>query len=176
MGNVLLVVDMLVGFMVEGHNLYCGNESRKIIPKICTLIEDHQSRGDPVIFVCDSHEPDDLEFELFPVHCVKGTEEATLIPELRSYKGEFIYKTRYSAFFKTDLEQKLTEIAPDLITICGVCTDICVMHTAADARNRDYKVEVNDNAVASFDLDSHKAALDHLEQILGATVIRSDLP
>ena len=50
------------------------------------------------------------------------------------------------------------------------------MHTAADARNRDYKVEVNDNAVASFDLDAHMAALDHLEQILGATVIRSNLP
>ena len=113
---------------------------------------------------------------MFPVHCVKGTEEATLIPELRSYKGEFIYKTRYSAFFKTDLEQKLTEIGPDLITICGVCTDICVMHTTADARNRDYKEEVNDNAVASFDLDAHRAALDHLEQILGATVIRSNLP
>ena len=79
MGNVLLVVDMLVGFMVEGHNLYCGNESRKIIPKICTLIEDHQSRGDPVIFVCDSHEPDDLEFEMFPVHCVKGTEEQGIV-------------------------------------------------------------------------------------------------
>ena len=27
MGNVLLVVDMLVGFMVEGHNLYCGDEA-----------------------------------------------------------------------------------------------------------------------------------------------------
>ena len=113
---------------------------------------------------------------MFAVLGVNGQEEATLIPELRSYKGEFIYKTRYSAFFKTDLEQKLTEIAPDLITICGVCTDICVMHTAADARNRDYKVEVNDNAVASFDLDAHRAALDHLEQILGATVIRSNLP
>ena len=66
MGNVLLVVDMVVGFMVEGHNLYCGDESRSIIPNICSLIEDHQFRGDSVIFICDSHEPNDLEFEMFP--------------------------------------------------------------------------------------------------------------
>ncbi|MAP36620.1 MAG: hypothetical protein CL698_03075 [Chloroflexi bacterium] len=174
MGNALLVVDMLVGFMVEGHNLYCGDESRAIIPNICSLIEDHQSRGDSVIFICDSHELDDLEFEMFPVHCVKGTEESMLIPELRLYEGELIYKTRYSGFFKTDLDQKLADIAPDLITICGVCTDICVMHTAADARNRDYKVKVPGNAVASFDLNAHETALDHLEKILGATVIRSN--
>ena len=69
---------------------------------------------------------------------------------------------------------KLADIAPDLITICGVCTDICVMHTAADARNRDYKVRVPGNAVASFDLNAHETALDHLEKILGATVIRSN--
>ena len=176
MGNVLLGVDMIVGFLEPGHNLFCGDKARDIIPNVQELIDREIELGSEVIFINDNHKPDDLEFEMFPVHCVKGTEEATLIPELRSYKGEFIYKTRYSAFFKTDLEQKLTEIGPDLITICGVCTDICVMHTAADARNRDYKVEVNDNAVASFDVDAHRAALDHLEQILGATVIRSNLP
>lgn len=173
MGNVLLVVDMVVGFMVEGHNLYCGDESRSIIPNICSLIEDHQSRGDSVIFICDSHEPNDLEFEMFPVHCLKGTEESLLIPELRSYEGELIPKRRYSGFFETDLDQKLTDISPDLITICGVCTDICVMHTAADARNRDYKVKVLANAVASFDMNAHETALDHMEKILGVTVIRS---
>ena len=47
------------------------------------------------------------------------------------------------------------------------------MHTAADARNRDYKVKVPANAVASFDMNAHETALDHMEKILGATVIRS---
>ena len=65
----------------------------------------------------------------------------------------------------------MAELKPDKITICGVCTDICVMHTAADARNRDYTVEVPVDCVATFDPDAHAAALRHMETILGARLI-----
>ena len=172
MPNVLIVVDMLVGFMEEGHNLYCGDEARGIIPKVQDLIDIHQRSGSQVIFVCDSHEKDDLEFEMFPVHCLAGTREAEIIPELIKYEGHVLYKKRYSAFFNTDLESTLSELDPEKISICGVCTDICVMHTAADARNRDYRVEVIAETVASFDESAHINALTHMESILGVSVIR----
>ena len=32
MSNVVLVVDMVVGFMEPGHNLYCGDDSRQDHP------------------------------------------------------------------------------------------------------------------------------------------------
>ena len=171
MSNVVLVVDMVVGFMEPGHNLYCGDESREIIPRIQELIEREQADGGNVIFICDTHDPDDLEFQMFPVHCVRGTEEPEVITELRDYEGETIRKRRYSAFFETNLEDRLAELNPDRIIVCGVCTDICVMHTAADARNRDYAVEVPTDCVASFDKDAHRYALDHMEKILGARLI-----
>ncbi len=172
MTNVVLVVDMLVGFLEEGHNLYCGDGAREIIPNIQRLIEREQAQGSTVFFVCDSHDPDDLEFEVFPKHCVRGTEEAQVISELSGYKGEIIPKQRYSAFFGTDLEKRLTDLAPDKIVVCGVCTDICVMHTTADARNRDYNVEIPVDCVATFDPEAHANALQHMEKILGATVAR----
>ncbi len=171
MSNVVLVVDMVVGFMEPGHNLYCGDESREIIPRVQELIEREQADGGNVIFICDTHDPDDLEFQMFPVHCVRGTEEPEVITELRDYEGETIRKRRYSAFFETNLEDRLAELNPDRIIVCGVCTDICVMHTAADARNRDYAVEVPTDCVASFDKDAHRYALDHMEKILGARLI-----
>ena len=171
MSNVVLVVDMVVGFMEPGHNLYCGDESREIIPRVRDLIEREQANGGNVIFICDTHDPDDLEFQMFPVHCVRGTEEAEVITELRDYEGETIRKRRYSAFFETDLDDRLAELDPDKVIVCGVCTDICVMHTAADARNRDYAVDVPTDCVASFDPDAHRYALDHMEKILGATLI-----
>ena len=171
MSDVLLVVDMLVGFLEPGHNLYCGDESRRIIPSVERLIKSELARGSKVFFICDNHTPDDLEFEMFPVHCLQGTEEAAVIPELSGYEGEVIYKRRYSAFFETDLEQRLAELKPDKIVICGVCTDICVMHTAADARNRDYNVEVPTDCVATFDPEAHRYALQHMESILGATLV-----
>ena len=171
MGNAVFVVDMVVGFLEAGHNLYCGDDARKIIPNIARLIEREQGSGSKVFFICDNHDPDDLEFKMFPEHCVRGTEEANIIPELARYKGEVVPKKRYSAFFGTDLEQLLADANPEKIIICGVCTDICVMHTAADARNRDYDVEVPVDCVATFDPEAHAYALEHMEKILGAKLV-----
>ena len=66
MGNVLLVVDMVVGFMEPGHNLYCGDDARQIVPRVQRLIEDELANGSSVFFICDNHDPDDLEFQMFP--------------------------------------------------------------------------------------------------------------
>ena len=173
MANALLVVDMLVGFLEAGHELYCGDDARKVIPTIKRLIEDEQAKGSEVFFICDTHDPDDLEFKMFPKHCVKGTREAEIIPELSSYRGAVIHKRRYSAFFDTDLERRLLELRPEKVIICGVCTDICVMHTASDARNRDYDVEIPTDCVATFDPEAHRFALQHMQRILGARLVEA---
>ena len=173
MSNVVLVVDMLVGFMEPGHNLFCGEDSREIVPNIQRLIERERAEGSSVIFICDNHDPDDLEFQMFPEHCIRGTSETEIIAELAKYEGDVVHKKRYSAFYGTDLEQRLKALGPDKIIICGVCTDICVMHTASDARNRDYAVEVPVDCVASFDSDAHQYALDHMKKILGVQLVDS---
>ena len=173
MSNVVLVVDMVRGFLEPGHNLYCGDDPRRIIPHVKGLLERERRAGSEVLFVCDHHDPDDLEFQMFPVHCVKGTEEPEVIPELAEFVTEsnVIPKNRYSGFFNTDLAQRLKRLRPDKLIICGVCTDICVLHTTADARNRDYPVEVPADCVGTFDPDAHAWALRHLEKILGAKVV-----
>ena len=172
MGNVLLVVDMIVGFLEPGHNLFCGDKARDIIPNVQELIDREIKLGSEVIFINDNHEPDDLEFEMFPVHCLVGTEETSVITELRKFAANVIPKNRYSAFYGTELEQTLALLEPEKVTICGVCTDICILHTTADARNRDYKVEIRESTIASFDEEAHNVALKHMENILGAKIIR----
>ena len=173
MGNVVLVVDMVRGFLEPGHNLYCGDESRAIIPKVQALLERERAAGSEILFVSDHHLPDDLEFRMFPVHCVIGTEEPEVIAELTEYVTDdnVIPKNRYSGFFNTSLEERLASEKPEKVVICGVCTDICVMHTTSDARNRDYTVEIPADCVASFDPAAHQWALGHIEKILGAQVV-----
>ena len=173
MPNVVLVVDMVRGFLEPGHNLYCGDEARTIIPKVRELVERETEAGSQVLFVSDHHDPDDLEFQIFPVHCVKGTAETEVIPELAGFVdgSNVVPKNRYSGFFNTDLAQRLEQLRPDKLVVCGVCTDICVMHTTSDARNRDYQVEVPADCVASLDADAHQWALRHLQRILGARVV-----
>ncbi|MDY6835764.1 MAG: nicotinate phosphoribosyltransferase [Chloroflexota bacterium] len=172
MPNVVLVVDMVRGFLEEGSTLYCG--TRHIIPNVKRLLERESSQGAYVFYLCDSHTPDDLEFRMFPPHCVSGTSEAELIPELAGCPGELIPKNRYSGFFETLLDDRLQAIAVDTLIVCGVCTDICIMHTVADARNRNYDVEVPVDSVASFNISAHHFALEHMEKVLGARIVRTD--
>lgn len=172
MANAVLVLDMLKGFLEEGYPLYCGEQARRIIPRIGKLLQQELDKGSKAFFICDRHAPDDLEFKMFPPHCVSGTEEAEIIAELRPYPGEVIAKNRYSGFFNTMLDDRLQELRPEKLIVCGVCTDICVMHTVADARNRDYEVEVPTDCVASFNDDSHRFTLDHMDKVLGAKLVR----
>ncbi len=171
MANAVLVVDMLRGFLEEGYPLSIGAGARKIIPNIQKLLERETARASKIFFICDNHDPDDLEFKMFPPHCIEGTAEAEVIPELAEYPGEIIPKKRYSGFYGTELEKKLKGLKPDKLIICGVLTNICVMHTTADARNRDYEVEIPVNCVASPDEAAHRFALEHMDKVLGARLV-----
>ena len=173
MPNAVLVVDMVRGFLEPDHNLYCGDDSRSIIEPVQNLLRRESESGSTILFISDHHLPDDLEFQMFPVHCVIGTDEPEVIPELSEWvtDSNVVPKNRYSGFFNTDLEQRLAALHPDKVIICGVCTDICVMHTTSDARNRDYIVEIPEDCVASFDTDAHRWALNHITRILGAQVV-----
>ncbi len=170
MSNVVLVVDMVRGFCEEGHSLFVGPTIREIIPRIRELLREEKAKGSHIIFLCDTHDPDDLEFKMFSPHCVRGTEEAEVIPELQVFAEEVIPKRRYSGFFETNLDQRLKELEPDKIIVAGDCTNICVLYTVADARNRDYAVEVPADCVATFDAEAHKFALHQLKTVLGAEV------
>ena len=174
MSNVVLVVDMLRGFLEEGYPLYCGDDARAIIPRVRAVIERELAAGGNAIFIADNHDPDDLEFETFPPHCIRGSIESEVVPELADLVETYLPKRRYSAFFDTDLEERLKKLEPDKVIIVGVCTDICVMHTASDARNRDYTVEVPVNCVSSFEEMAHNNALKHMKSILGVTLMASE--
>ena len=173
MADVVIVVDMLRGFLEEGRALDCGPTARAIVPNVRRLLEAERLRGSHLIFLADTHDPDDKEFAVFPPHCVRGTEETEVTPELAGLATEIIPKRRYSGFFGTNLDARLRELAPSMFTVCGICTDICVMHTVADARNRDYPVVVPVDCVATFDEEAHRCALQHMERVLGAKLVRA---
>ena len=172
MKRALVVVDMLGGFLDEGKPLYCGENARRIIPFVRDKVDEFVRAGEPVIFVADSHAPDDAEFKMFPRHCVAGTDEAELIEELRPFrdKATVIPKTRYSGFYNTRLAELLAELKPNIVEVVGVCTNICVLYTVEGLRNRDYRVVVHRHGVASFDKGAHEFALAQMKDVLGAEI------
>lgn len=175
MKKALLVIDMLNDFMQEGGALYCGAAARRIIPVVVEKIKEYIAQSLPLIFAMDAHDPDDLEFLRYPPHCVYETPGARLIPEIAQVIEEYPFvikvpKSRFSAFFRTNLNNILRDLSPELVEVAGVCTNICVLYTVEELVNRDYKVVVLKDGVASFDENAHRWALEQMQSVLGAEI------
>lgn len=170
--KALLVIDMLNDFIDEDGALSVGPQGKAIIGVIKERINDFREHDYPVVFICDNHEKNDKEFEMFPPHCIAGTYGAEIIEDLDVKDDDkIIVKRRYSAFFGTDLDLYLRENKVDEIFLAGVCTNICLLYTAADARNLAYKVNIYEDGVASFDEEAHNFALKEAKNTLGCLII-----
>jgi nicotinamidase/pyrazinamidase len=169
--KALIIVDMLNDFVDEKGALYCGETARSIIPFIKNRLKTYRNQKDLVIYLQDSHDKDDKEFEKFPKHSVAGTWGSEIVPELSPQAGEtVISKKRYSGFYGTDLEDVLKFENVDKVEVVGVCTSICVMDTVGGLANRDYKIIVPVKGVADFDREFHEFAIRRMKQLYGADV------
>lgn len=169
--KTLIIVDMLNDFVDENGALYCGHESKKIIPFITERLAKYRKGRGQVIFLQDAHDKDDLEFQNFPKHAVAGTWGSQIISELTPQSKEIvIFKKRYSGFYRTNLSQVLRNFMPKQVEVTGVCTSICVMDTVGGLANRDYNVIVPRKGVADFDLEFHLFALKRMSRLYGAEV------
>lgn len=177
MGKALLVIDMLNDFCTPEGVLALDQEgnvyAEPIIPFVAQKVREALAEGWKVIFVMDHHDPEDIEFQRFPRHCVQGTAGAEVIQELAAQLGErdrahYITKQRYSSFYNTNLEELLEGVKE--VHVVGVCTNICVLYTVEELCNRDLKVIVYRDGVASFDPEAHRFALEQMEKVLGAEV------
>lgn len=174
--KVIIVVDMLTGFLRHGN--LASERLDSVTPRVLAHLEREAAAGAELVFLVDTHAPDDPEFAMFAPHCVEGSGEDEIVPELAPLAelGTVVRKNRYSGFHGTALDDVLRRLRPDVVEVVGVCTDICVLHTVADLRNRDYPVVVRRDLVETFDAPGHDAgevnafALAHMAGILGARV------
>ena len=180
MKKALIVVDYTYDFVAPDGKLTCGEPGQAIDTNIANLIEEYVANEDYVIFTNDIHhegDPFHPETKLFPPHNIAGTAGRELYGKVRvtyeKYAEKFISldKTRYSSFVGTNLHQLLQEREVKEIAIVGVCTDICVLHTAISGYNLGYALTIYKQGVASFNPAGHEWALSHFKDTLGATII-----
>ena len=180
--KALIVIDYTNDFVATDGKLTCGEPGQKLEGKIAELVKQYANRGDLVVFANDLHKENDPyhpETKLFPPHNIEGTEGRHLYGQVAKAYDTVKHlqnvisfdKTRYSAFAGTPLAILLNERKINEISLAGVCTDICVLHTAVDAYNYGYKTTVYKDGVASFNEIGHKWALSHFETCLGAQVL-----
>ncbi len=172
MKEALLIIDMLNDFVLPGAPLEVP-DTRKVVPAIKKEIDVARKSGLPVIYICDTHAPDDPEFTKFgwPPHAVKGTKGAAVVDDLKPGPGDaIIQKQTYSGFYNTELEATLRKLGVDRLRLTGCVTHICVMFTASDAVLRDYGVTVVQAGVAGLAKEDHDAALRIMKNVMGVKI------
>ena len=92
-----------------------------------------------------------------------NTEGSRILDELIPIEGDVeIIKKRYSAFYKTDLEEILHEGGIQQLILCGINTHACVRVTAIDAFQRDFEISIATDCVESYDEEHHDVSLRYL--------------
>jgi ureidoacrylate peracid hydrolase len=76
-----------------------------------------------------------------------------------------VEKQRFSAFYDTDLEDRLREGGIERLVVTGVSTDFCVESTVRDAFFRDLDVVVVRDAVAGYRPTLHQGSLDVMDTV-----------
>ncbi|WP_287809763.1 isochorismatase family cysteine hydrolase [Kosmotoga sp.] len=168
-------MDLQKDFVEPGGALFVDG-SRKIFPVVLELIDRFKRQGLPIITTMDFHEQNDPEFEYWPPHCVKGTKGVELADvvkrELEGYEKHYtIKKRKYSAFYQTKFDALIRELDLDEFHVAGVVTNICVLFTVEELRNRELKVVLYEKGVISYDNDLHRFALRQMKEVLNVEVI-----
>lgn len=179
---VLLLVDPQQGALIpqEEQPIPCVGAD-EAFPVMIRTRDAARSAGVPIVITQELHRPDLIDFgrELDgaeSVHCLEGTPEADLIPELRPIlpREYLVPKRRYSGFFGTDLDLLLRGLGARTLLMAGGLTDVCLHYTAVDAHQLDYHVRVLRDATPASSEAAREAALDAIEYLQAGAVITAE--
>jgi nicotinamidase-related amidase len=158
----LLIIDMVNDNFDEKRNLSITPLGRQIIDPINRLSGAFRKEGWPVVFATDAFHNQDFIFSgPMKPHSLEGTRGAQVIDEL-VLKGDDLWlpKPRFSAFFRTGLDQWLAEREITLCAVAGIATNVCVLSTALDAICCDFKAVILKDCAAATTKEVHEKTLD----------------
>lgn len=163
--TVLVIIDVINGFVKEGALYSPRNEA--LIKPIAELSKKCGEFGILKLAFADTHNKDCLEFEIYPPHCIKGTEESAVVNEIKDYI--LIEKNSTNGFLEDKFKQWLiSNNQIDTFIVVGDCTDICIsqfattLKTYFNANNIKSKIIVPEQLVNTFDGGLHYADLMHI--------------
>ena len=160
MNPAIIIIDMLEG---NYGSIRTGEkEEEKIIPLVKAFLKECRSISIPVIFACDSFLKDDFIFRgRMKPHAIRGTKGTQPLSDLDPQDTDIILeKRRFSAFFKTDLDQTLRTMGIDTVAIGGVNTHFCVLATAFDSVCHDFHTIILEDMSAAHKKEIHNNFLN----------------
>lgn len=161
MKPAVVIVDMLKDTLEVANATPISEQGLSIVPAINRLTDAARRRSIPVIFSMDSFLPGDFIFQgKMKSHSIRGTRGAEVTDLLTQAKTDmYLPKRRFSAFYKTDLDQTLRLYGVDTVVLCGVTTHWCVLSSAFDAVANDFRAVIIEDCCASFSREMHENCL-----------------
>lgn len=162
MKPAIIVVDMLKDNLKESSRNPYYHEGKTIIPNLQRLLGESRKKGFPIIFACDSFLEGDFIFRgKMKVHSLRGTRGAEVVDDLKPESTDIILpKRRFSAFYKTDLDQTLRTLGVDTIVAAGMTTEVCVLMTVMDSLCHDFSAIFLEDCTASRSEEFHQGCLN----------------
>jgi nicotinamidase/pyrazinamidase len=179
MPTVFVDVDSQLDFLYPSGALYVPGAER-IVPAIARLNRYAASNGIPLVSTTDAHTEHDPEFQIWPPHCVAGTngqhkaastllERRVVIPnrdcpiEIGDAQQIIVEKQTVDVFAPPPtLRRVIDRLAADRFVVYGVVTEICVLFAARGLLKTGKPVAIVTDAVQSLDPVKSAAALDEI--------------
>jgi len=170
----LIVVDASMGFTDPTSPL--GSEADSVVEAIGALLRAFRERRLPVYFTTvvygDSARASVFREKLPVLNELKpGSRLVDIDPRIAPQPGEPVIEKQFpSAFFQTDLAERLAGEGVDTVVITGLTTSGCVRASAVDALSHDLRLIVPREAVGDRDPPAHEANLHDIDAKYGEVV------
>jgi isochorismate hydrolase len=94
-----------------------------------------------------------------------------VVAEVAPVEGDWVLtKWRYSAFFRSNLLQRMRAAGRDQLVLCGVYAHVGVLATAMEAFTNDIQTFVVADAVGDFSPTYHQLTLEYVARRCGMVV------
>lgn len=180
MNTIFFDIDTQVDFIIPHGHLYVPDAER-LIPNFEKIFRIVSDKGIRIISSVDAHPINDIEFDTFPPHCIKGDLGWEKIPETiltdrRHIENEenadfaglsaqqiIIEKTVFSIFGNPNTDHILTELEFKRAIVFGVATDYCVKAAAIGLVDKGYETYVVEDAIAAVTSETGEGAINEMK-------------
>ena len=159
--TAVITIDMHDGHLSEDPACPCPSpRGREIVEPLNNFMAECRKLGLPIIHVRSTLRRDGADEKLYPSawrmvfpmtvgeipniaeHALEGTRGNKTPTDAHAEDYMVTTKKRLSAFYPTDIELLLRNLGIRRVVLTGCMTDCCVINTAFDAANRDFRVVV----------------------------------
>ncbi len=172
--SALIVVDMQNDFVKEGGKLVVPAAAETIDP-IQQLLKRCRKAKMPIAYTKDTQYENDLEFDIWPEHCLYKTSGWEIIVELAPENNELVcLKNRYDGFYGTNLEHYLSRVWKiENVVIVGTVANICVLHTAGSAGLRWFNIVMPANGISALNEFDQAMTLRQVSWLYAGKITRA---